>query len=113
MPIVTLIPGDGIGPEISESVKKIFTAAGADVTWDEQHAGETALKLSGELLPPALLESIIKNKVALKGPVTTPIGTGFSSINVRTVASSCSQMSISFMPGLISLCMCARTCRCT
>ncbi len=79
---VTLIPGDGIGPEISKSVKDIFAAAGAKVEWDEHDAGEVALAKHGELLPQSLLESISKNKVALKGPASTPIGKGFRSINV-------------------------------
>jgi isocitrate dehydrogenase (NAD+) len=79
---VTLIPGDGIGPEITEAVVRILEAAGADLQWEEQIAGETALKQVGDPLPKATLESIRKNRVSLKGPLTTPSGTGFRSINV-------------------------------
>ena len=82
MALVTLIPGDGIGPEITQSVKEIFAAAGADVQWEEHNAGETALRESGELIPQTLIDSINKNRVALKGPCSTPIGKGFRSINV-------------------------------
>jgi isocitrate dehydrogenase (NAD+) len=79
---VTLIPGDGIGPEITEAVVKILEAAGAELRWDRQIAGETALKQVGNPLPKETLESIRANSVALKGPLTTPSGTGFRSINV-------------------------------
>ena len=79
---VTLIPGDGIGPEITEAVVRILDAAGAEIQWDEQIAGETALKQAGDPLPKPTIESIKKNCVALKGPLTTPSGTGFRSINV-------------------------------
>jgi isocitrate dehydrogenase (NAD+) len=79
---VTLIPGDGIGPEITAAVVRILEAAGAELTWDEQIAGETALKQVGDPLPKATLDSIRKTCIALKGPLTTPSGTGFRSINV-------------------------------
>ena len=79
---VTLIPGDGIGPEITGAVVRILEKAGADLTWDEQIAGETALKQVGDPLPKATLDSIRTNRLALKGPLTTPSGTGFRSINV-------------------------------
>ena len=79
---VTLIPGDGIGPEITAAVVRILEKAGAELTWDEQIAGETALKQVGDPLPKATLESIRKNRIALKGPLSTPSGTGFRSINV-------------------------------
>jgi isocitrate dehydrogenase (NAD+) len=79
---VTLIPGDGIGPEITAAVVRILEKAGADLAWDEQIAGETALKQVGDPLPKATLESIRKNRISLKGPLTTPSGTGFRSINV-------------------------------
>jgi len=79
---VTLIPGDGIGPEITEAVVRILEKAGADLRWDEQIAGETALKQAGDPLPKATLESIRTHRIALKGPLTTPSGTGFRSINV-------------------------------
>lgn len=79
---VTLIPGDGIGPEITASVKDIFAAAGAPITWEEHNAGESVLESHGSLIPDTLIESIKKNKVALKGPCSTPIGKGFRSVNV-------------------------------
>jgi len=79
---VTLIPGDGIGPEITGAVVRILEKAGADLQWDEQIAGETALKQVGDPLPKATLESIRTNRLALKGPLSTPSGTGFRSINV-------------------------------
>lgn len=79
---ITLIPGDGIGPEITEAVLAILDEAGADLDYDEHQAGLTALREEGDLIPPALIESIKENKVALKGPLTTPVGEGFKSINV-------------------------------
>lgn len=79
---VTLIPGDGIGPEIVESVKKIFEAAGVQIEWEEMDAGITAFEKHGEVLPDFTLESIRHNKVALKAPLTTPVGKGFRSVNV-------------------------------
>jgi isocitrate dehydrogenase (NAD+) len=78
----TLIPGDGIGPEISEAVVKIFEAAGAPIIWEEHNAGETVLATMGALIPDTLIESIKKNKIALKGPCSTPVGKGFKSVNV-------------------------------
>jgi len=83
MKVVTLIPGDGIGPEIVQSVRKIFRAAGVDIEWEEINAGQTAYDECGELLPQVLLDSIKKNKVALKAPLTTPVGKGFRSVNVQ------------------------------
>ena len=79
---VTLIPGDGIGPEITAAVKDIFAAANAPITWDEHNAGESVLAATGTLIPDTLIDSIKKNKVALKGPCSTPIGKGFRSVNV-------------------------------
>lgn len=80
---VTLIPGDGIGPEITGAVVRIIEAAGVEIEWDSFIAGAEALTRFGDPLPEAVLESIKRNKVALKGPLTTPVGTGFSSVNVR------------------------------
>lgn len=80
---VTLIPGDGIGLEITEAVKKIFTAMEAPVVWDEQKAGMTALEEHGELLPKSLLDSLERNRIGLKGPITTPVGEGFRSVNIQ------------------------------
>jgi isocitrate dehydrogenase (NAD+) len=79
---ITLIPGDGIGPEVTAAVVRIVTAAGLDIDWDGQDAGVVAFKKYGQSLPPQLLDSIKRNKVALKGPVTTPIAEGFTSVNV-------------------------------
>lgn len=82
MTTVTLIPGDGIGVEIVESVKQIFTAAQAPIVWEVELAGKSALESKGELIPESLVASIKRNKIALKGPVETPVGGGFKSINV-------------------------------
>lgn len=83
MTTVTLIKGDGIGPEITESVKKVFAAAQVPIEWEEENAGQTTLAQVGELIPGTLIESIKKNKIALKGPLTTPVGKGFKSVNVQ------------------------------
>lgn len=83
MKTVTLIPGDGIGPEITASVTKILEAAGAEIEWDIQNAGADIAETEGTPLPQRVIESIKKNKVALKAPVTTPIGKGFRSVNVQ------------------------------
>jgi isocitrate dehydrogenase (NAD+) len=79
---ITLIPGDGIGPEVTAAVVRIIEAAGVEVTWETHYAGAQALEKFGETLPADLLESIQRNKVALKGPITTPVGKGFTSVNV-------------------------------
>ena len=80
--VITLIPGDGIGPEVSAAVVRIFKAAAVDVDWDRHDAGVNAFKRYNQSLPVSLLDSIRKNRVALKGPVTTPIAEGFTSVNV-------------------------------
>ena len=80
---ITLLPGDGIGPEVTASVVSIIECAGVDVEWEKFVVGSEALARFGDPLPKDVLDSILSNKVALKGPVTTPIGTGFASINVR------------------------------
>lgn len=80
---VTLIKGDGIGKEISESVIKIIDASGCKINWDIQTAGEEVIETEGTPLPQRVFDSIKKNKVALKSPVTTPIGKGFRSVNVQ------------------------------
>ena len=80
--IVTLIPGDGIGPEVVAAAKKCIAATGVQIRWEEVEAGETAMKKYGTPLPKPVLESVRRNGVALKGPITTPIGTGFRSVNV-------------------------------
>ena len=79
---ITLIPGDGIGPEVASSVVRIIEASGVEIQWETHYAGAQALEKFGETLPKELLDSILRNKVALKGPVTTPIGKGFTSVNV-------------------------------
>lgn len=79
---ITLIEGDGIGPEIAKAAVDVIAAAGVSVVWDRVPVGQAALKQLGELLPRETLRSIRRNKVALKGPITTPIGEGYPSINV-------------------------------
>ncbi len=79
---VTLIPGDGIGPELAEAARRVLEATGVAFEWDVQQAGEATIASDGTPLPPALLESVRRNGVALKGPITTPVGGGFRSVNV-------------------------------
>ena len=79
---ITLIPGDGIGPEVTDAVVKILASTGVSIDWERHDAGIRAVEQSGKTLPQSLLDSIIRNRVALKGPVTTPIGEGFTSVNV-------------------------------
>jgi isocitrate dehydrogenase (NAD+) len=79
---VTLIPGDGIGPEVSEAARRVIDASGVPIDWEVREAGMTALESQGDLLPEATLDSLKENKVGLKGPMTTPIGSGFRSVNV-------------------------------
>src|SRR5215475_871327 len=78
---ITLIPGDGIGPEVTDAVLKILVAAGVTITWERYDAGILSPDKNNPL-PPPMIDSILRNKVALKGPVTTPIGQGFASVNV-------------------------------
>ncbi len=80
--VITLIPGDGIGPEVTEAVVRIFHVARLDIEWERYDAGVTAFKRFNQSLPAELLDSIRRNKVALKGPVTTPIAEGITSVNV-------------------------------
>ena len=80
---ITLLPGDGIGPEVTASVVAIVECAGVEVEWENYFVGSEAISRFGDPLPQDVLDSILRNKVALKGPVTTPVGTGFASINVR------------------------------
>jgi isocitrate dehydrogenase (NAD+) len=79
---ITLIPGDGIGPEVTAAVVRILKVAKVDIDWERHDAGVLAFKLYNQSLPAPLLDSIRRNKVALKGPVTTPIAEGFTSVNV-------------------------------
>src|SRR2546422_5788301 len=80
---VTLIPGDGIGPEVSAAVLRIIDAAGVQIEWERFIVGGQAQDLAGSSLPDEVIESVRRNEVALKGPVATPIGSGFESVNVR------------------------------
>ena len=79
---ITLIPGDGIGPEVAIAARRCIDATGVKIDWEEALAGQDALDKYGELLPQKTLDSIKKNKACLKGPISTPIGTGFRSVNV-------------------------------
>jgi len=79
---ITLIPGDGIGPEVTGAVVRILAASGVAIDWEPHDAGIVAFERTGRALPASLVESVRRNRVALKGPVTTPIGEGFTSVNV-------------------------------
>ncbi len=79
---ITLIPGDGIGPELAEATRRVLDATGIAFEWEVQDAGEATIASEGTPLPERVLESIRRNKVALKGPITTPVGSGFRSVNV-------------------------------
>ncbi len=81
--VITLIPGDGIGPEVTKPAQKIIKAAGVEIEWESFIAGAEALGRIGKTISSALIDSIKRNKVALKGPLTTPVGEGFSSANVE------------------------------
>jgi len=79
---VTLIPGDGIGPELAEATRRVLDATGIAFEWEVQEAGEATIASEGTPLPERVLDSIRRNKIALKGPITTPVGSGFRSVNV-------------------------------
>jgi isocitrate dehydrogenase (NAD+) len=79
---VTLIPGDGIGPELSEATRTVLEATGIGFAWDVQEAGEATISAEGTPLPDRVIDSIRRNGIAIKGPITTPIGSGFRSVNV-------------------------------
>jgi isocitrate dehydrogenase (NAD+) len=79
---VTLMPGDGIGPEVVEAMRRVLEATGIEFSWDYQDLGMVAQEKQGSTLPEATIESVRRNKVGIKGPTTTPIGTGFRSVNV-------------------------------
>lgn len=79
---ITLIPGDGVGPEVTQATVRVLEATGVRFNWDLAFAGDRAQDLYGTPLPPYVLESVRRNKVALKGPITTPVGSGFRSVNV-------------------------------
>lgn len=80
---ITLIEGDGIGPEVTDAVVRLLDRSGLEIEWDRENVGAAIAKRSGHPLPKRVLDSIIRNRVALKGPVGTPIGSGFSSVNVN------------------------------
>jgi isocitrate dehydrogenase (NAD+) len=79
---VTLIPGDGIGPELAEATRRVLDASGVEFDWEVVEAGEAVMAKEGTPLPQYVLDSILRNKVAIKGPITTPVGGGFRSVNV-------------------------------
>ncbi len=79
---ITLIPGDGVGPEIAEAARRVIDATGVPIRWEIQDAGVDVYEKEGTPLPQRVIDSIRKNKIAIKGPVTTPVGTGFRSVNV-------------------------------
>ena len=79
---VTLIPGDGIGPEVSKSMVKIVEATGIDINWEVVNAGLNVIEEYNTPLPDHVIESIKKNKIAIKGPITTPVGKGLKRVNV-------------------------------
>ena len=79
---ITLIPGDGIGPEVTDAVVGILSASGVSIEWERHDAGAAAVAKTGQTLPPTLINAIQRTRVALKGPVTTPVGEGFTSVNV-------------------------------
>ena len=79
---ITLIPGDGIGPEVTKAAQRVVEATGLSINWDIQNAGAGVMAEYGTPLPESVLDSIRKNKIALKGPITTPVGSGFRSVNV-------------------------------
>lgn len=80
---ITLIPGDGIGPEVADAAKRVLAGTGVNIEWDIQHSGLQALEKTGDALPDSTVESVRRNGVALKGPTTTPVGKGHVSANVR------------------------------
>ncbi len=95
---ITLIPGDGVGPEITEAAVKVVEATGVDIEWDIVNAGADVYEKEGAVLPDRVIESLKKNKVGIKGPITTPVGTGFRSVNVA-------------MRKLFNLYACVRPCK--
>ena len=80
---IILIPGDGIGPEITDATVRCVEATGLNVEWDVRYAGSDVMEKTGNPLPPDVIDSIRKNNVAIKGPIVTPLGTGFRSVNVK------------------------------
>jgi len=102
---ITLIPGDGIGPEVTGAVVDVIAAAGVHVNWDRQEAGLVPFERDGQALPDALVESVRRTGVALKGPVTTPVGHGFTSVNValrKTLDLYANVRPVRNLPGVLS-----------
>jgi isocitrate dehydrogenase (NAD+) len=102
---VTLIPGDGIGPELAEATKRVLDASGVEFEWEVVDAGEAVLAREGTPLPQSVLDSIIRNKVAIKGPITTPVGVGFRSVNValrQTLGLYANLRPVRSIPGLVT-----------
>jgi isocitrate dehydrogenase (NAD+) len=102
---ITLIPGDGIGPEVTDAVVRIVAAAGVSIDWERHIAGVAAFERTGKALPVELIESIRRNRVALKGPIGTPIGEGFTSVNVglrKTLALYANLRPVWNLPGVPS-----------
>jgi isocitrate dehydrogenase (NAD+) len=100
---LTLIPGDGIGPEVTEPTLKVIQTAGVEIDWETHLAGAEALKQYGTTIPNELMDSFNKNRVALKGPVTTPVGEGFASVNVelrKTFDLYCNLRPVKNLPGV-------------
>jgi isocitrate dehydrogenase (NAD+) len=81
--LVTLIPGDGIGPEVSDATRRVLDATGVEIDWVVEDAGASTLEREGAALPPRVLDQIRRSRVAIKGPITTPVGSGFRSVNVE------------------------------
>ena len=102
---LTLIPGDGIGPEVTTAVIKVLDAAGVSIDWERQDAGVIAFRKTGQTLPVELLDSVKRNRTALKGPCATPIGEGFTSVNVglrKALDLFASLRPVSNLPGVSS-----------
>src|SRR5664280_368260 len=102
---VTLIPGDGIGPELAEATKRVLDASGVEFEWEVVEAGEAVLAREGTPLPQSVLDSIVRNKVAIKGPITTPVGVGFRSVNValrQTLGLYANVRPVRSIPGLVT-----------
>ena len=102
---VVLIPGDGIGPEVSGAVRSVLDAAGAPLEWTEELAGLAAIERDGEVLPARTLEAVRRTGIALKGPCTTPVGEGFSSVNVqlrRTLSLHAAIRPVRNLPGVVT-----------
>ncbi|HEY5474695.1 MAG TPA: isocitrate/isopropylmalate family dehydrogenase [Candidatus Limnocylindrales bacterium] len=100
---VTLIPGDGIGPELAEATRRVLDASGVEFKWEIVEAGEAVIAKEGTPLPQSVLDSILRNKIAIKGPITTPVGVGFRSVNValrQTLSLYANLRPVRSIPGL-------------